>query len=120
VNEIRRECPALTSGEEVQFYPVSDEHLIAYGRVPRSEGDPVVVVVNLDPHYPHEGWLELPLEQLGIEESESFQAHDLLGGARFLWQGRSNYVLLDPRSMPAHIFRIRRRVRTERDFDYYL
>ena len=120
VNEIRRECPALTSGEETHFYPVSDEHLIAYGRMARAEGDPVVVVVNLDPHHPHQGWLELPLERLGIEENESFQAHDLLGGGRFLWQGRSNYVSLDPRAMPAHIFRIRRRIRTERDFDYYL
>ena len=120
VNEIRRECPALTSGEETHFYPVSDEHLIAYGRIARGEGDPVVVVVNLDPHHPHQGWLELPLERLGIEENESFQAHDLLGGGRFLWQGRSNYVSLDPRAIPAHIFRIRRRVRTERDFDYYL
>jgi starch synthase (maltosyl-transferring) len=120
VNEIRRECPALTCGEETHFYPVSDEHLIAYGRIARGEDDPVVVVVNLDPHHPHEGWLELPLERLGIEENESFQAHDLLGGGRFLWQGRSNYVFIDPRAMPAHIFRIRRRVRTERDFDYYL
>jgi starch synthase (maltosyl-transferring) len=29
-------------------------------------------------------------------------------------------VQLDPRAAPAQIFRIRRRVRTERDFDYFL
>jgi starch synthase (maltosyl-transferring) len=27
---------------------------------------------------------------------------------------------LDPKVAPAYIFRLRRRVRTERDFDYYL
>ena len=45
---------------------------------------------------------------------------DLLGGARYLWHGRRNYVALDPASAPAHIFRVRRRIRTERDFDYFL
>ncbi len=49
-----------------------------------------------------------------------FQVHDLLSGARYLWQGARNYVSLDPAHAPAHIFRIRRRVRTERDFDYFL
>jgi starch synthase (maltosyl-transferring) len=29
-------------------------------------------------------------------------------------------VELDPRMMPAHILRIRRKIRSERDFDYYL
>jgi starch synthase (maltosyl-transferring) len=45
---------------------------------------------------------------------------DLLGGARYLWHGSRNYVALEPDSVPAHIFRVRRRVRTERDFDYFL
>jgi starch synthase (maltosyl-transferring) len=46
--------------------------------------------------------------------------HDLLTGARFLWQGRRNFVALDPARVPAHVFRLRRKVRTERDFDYFL
>ena len=29
-------------------------------------------------------------------------------------------VQLDPARTPAHIFRLRRRVRSERDFDYFL
>jgi starch synthase (maltosyl-transferring) len=44
----------------------------------------------------------------------------MLGGGRYLWQGPSAYVELDPQSLPAHVFVLRRRVRTERDFDYYL
>ena len=46
--------------------------------------------------------------------------HDLIGDARYIWHGDSNYVILDPRACPAHIFRVRRKVKTERDFDYYL
>jgi starch synthase (maltosyl-transferring) len=29
-------------------------------------------------------------------------------------------VMLDPQRLPAHVFRLRRRVRREQDFDYYL
>jgi starch synthase (maltosyl-transferring) len=46
--------------------------------------------------------------------------HDLLGEGRFFWQRSRNYVELVPQSLPAHILQIRRWVRTERDFDYYL
>jgi starch synthase (maltosyl-transferring) len=45
--------------------------------------------------------------------------HDVLGEGRFLWQGGSNYVDLDPGVLPAHIFRIRRRTKTEHDFEYF-
>jgi starch synthase (maltosyl-transferring) len=37
-----------------------------------------------------------------------------------LWHGARNFVQLDPSHVPAHVFRLRRRVRTERDFDYFL
>jgi starch synthase (maltosyl-transferring) len=46
--------------------------------------------------------------------------HDLLTDARYLWHGNRNYIELDPNSGPAHIFRIRRQSRTERDFEYFL
>jgi starch synthase (maltosyl-transferring) len=29
-------------------------------------------------------------------------------------------VLLDPQRMPAHVFRLRRLMRSEQDFDYFL
>jgi starch synthase (maltosyl-transferring) len=46
--------------------------------------------------------------------------HDLLSGARYLWRGTRNYIEINSQVVPAHIFRMRRRVRTERDFDYYM
>jgi starch synthase (maltosyl-transferring) len=46
--------------------------------------------------------------------------HDLLSDQRYQWRGGRNYVMLDPRRMPAHVFRLRRRVRSERDFDYFM
>lgn len=43
-----------------------------------------------------------------------------LTDARYLWNGARSYVEIDPQVSPAHIFKLRRHVRTERDFDYFL
>jgi starch synthase (maltosyl-transferring) len=75
--------------------------------------------VNLDPHHAQSGFLELPLAEFAIDQAQSYQVDDLLSGARYLWQGPRNYVL-DPHVLPAHVFRVRRRIRTEHDFDYCL
>jgi starch synthase (maltosyl-transferring) len=120
LNAIRRENPALHANERLAFHRVDDDQLLAYSKTSEDLDDVVLVVVNLDPHHVHSGWLELPADALGLPGDEPYQAHDLLGGGRYLWQGPRNFVELDPRSAPAQIFRIRRRVRTERDFDYFL
>jgi starch synthase (maltosyl-transferring) len=119
VNEIRRQNPALLRGAP-RFLAIDNEDLIAYLRGGRDLEEALVVVVALSPHHPAAGWLELPLEELGLDPDRPFQMHDLLGGARYLWHGPRNYVALDPASVPAHVFRVRRRLRSERDFDYYL
>ena len=80
----------------------------------------ILTVVNLDPHHIHSGWVQLDLKQLGIEPEHGYQVHDLLTGARYLWRGARNYVELNPQFAPAHIFRVRRRIRSEQDFDYYM
>jgi starch synthase (maltosyl-transferring) len=77
-------------------------------------------VVNLNPYQRHSGWIELSPETFGVPAGQAFQVHELLTGARYFWQGPRNYVDVDPAIAPAHIFRVRRRVRTERDFDYFL
>jgi starch synthase (maltosyl-transferring) len=120
VNRIRRENPALQSNGSLAFHRVENEQLLAYSKATDDLSDLVLVVVNLDPHHVHAGWVELPLETLGIAADQPYQAHDLLGGGRYLWHGTRNYVEVDPRVAPAQIFRIRRRLRTERDFDYFL
>jgi starch synthase (maltosyl-transferring) len=74
----------------------------------------------VDPHYTQSGWVTIDLRSLGLPAETTFQMDDLLSGARFLWRGPRNFVSLDPQHTPAHIFRVRKRVRTEKDFDYFL
>jgi starch synthase (maltosyl-transferring) len=120
VNHIRRDNPALQSDRSLAFHQTDNETLIAYSKSTADHADTIIVVANLDPHNVQSGWVELDLQAIGALPQQSFQVHDLLSGSRFLWRGARNFVRLAPHSAPAHILRVRRRVRTERDFDYFL
>jgi starch synthase (maltosyl-transferring) len=120
VNRIRRENPALQEDWSLRFHPAENDHVICYSKQTPDRDNIVVVVVNLEPYHRHSAWIDLPLEEFGIDPGRPYQMHDLLTNARYLWQGRRNYVELDPQTGPAHVLRLRRRVRSERDFDYYL
>ncbi|HEY3784267.1 MAG TPA: alpha-1,4-glucan--maltose-1-phosphate maltosyltransferase [Steroidobacteraceae bacterium] len=120
INRIRRENPALQSDRGLRFHTIDNDMLIAYSKSGENGADSVLVVVNLDPHHAQSGWLQLDLQTLSLPPSGSYQVHDLLSGARFLWQGARNFVSLDPDRSPAHLLRIRRRVRSEKDFDYFM
>jgi len=120
VNAIRRDNPALLSNAGLRFHSTDNEQILFYSKSTPDLADVVLVVVNLDPHNTHQGWVDVPIDDLGIDERESYQVHDLIGAGRFLWHGRRNYVRLDPRESPAQVFRLRRRVRSERDFDYFM
>ena len=120
VNAIRRESPALQSDWSLRFHPLDNDQLIAYSKATEDLSDIILVIVNLDPRYKQSGWVELPLGDFQLAANQSYQVHDLLTDARYLWQGARNYVELNPSILPAHIFKVRRRVRTERDFDYFL
>jgi starch synthase (maltosyl-transferring) len=120
VNQIRRANPALASNGRLKFHSIDNNQLIAYSKTTEDLANIILVVVNLDPHYTQSGWLDLPLDYFGLDSHQAFQAHDLLTDSRYLWQGTRNFVELNPHSMPAHILRIRRRVRSERDFDYFM
>jgi starch synthase (maltosyl-transferring) len=119
VNAARRGNKALHFDWALTFHGVDNDQLICYSKATADRSNVVLTVVNLDPHYRQSGWTGLDLAVLGVEPEETFQVHDLLTDARYLWHGPRNYVELDPRVCPAHVFRVRRRLHTERDFDYF-
>jgi starch synthase (maltosyl-transferring) len=119
INRIRRDNAPLQHNASLRFHPVDNARLLAYSKTDERH-DVILTVVNLDPFHTQSGWVDLPLDELGIDPGRPFQVHDLLSGARYPWQGSHNYVELDPAVQPAHIFRVRRRVRTERDFEYFM
>jgi starch synthase (maltosyl-transferring) len=120
MNRIRRENAALQSDSGLHFCKIDNDQLIAYLKIDPASSNVILTVVNLDPHQGQSGWIDLDVGALKFEPEQPYQVHDLLSDQRYIWRGRYNYVLLDPQRTPAHVFRLRRRVRSEQDFDYYL
>ncbi len=119
VNRIRRENPGLHVTDNVRFVDVDDDRLLAYTKASADGANVLLVVVSLDPVHTRSGRVRVPLDALGLGPVEPFLVEDLLEGGRQIWQGATNLVELDPRVMPARIFRIARRLKRETDFDYF-
>jgi starch synthase (maltosyl-transferring) len=120
MNSIRRDNAALQSDASLRFCTLDNEKLIGYLKSDESSDNVIIVVVNLDPYHVQAGWIELDLGALGLDDSTPYQMHDLLSDQRYQWRGRRNYVMLDPGRLPTHVFKLRRYLRTEHDFDYFL
>lgn len=120
VNQIRREHSALQSNKWLRFLPIDNDHLLAFQKQSPDGQDALIVIINLDPNHKKSGTLTLELESLGLEPSDTYQMHDLMSDTRVFWQGSANIVEIDPTIMPAQIYALRRKTRSEREFDYYV
>ncbi|MDQ1426272.1 MAG: hypothetical protein QOD72_3770, partial [Acidimicrobiaceae bacterium] len=103
VNRIRHENPALHGNDSLRFHDAAQEHLLCYSKTSRDRENVIVVVINLDPIAAHDGLVYLDLPGLDVGR---YEMHDLLGGGRYEWHGRHNYVRLDPLQSPAHVFHL--------------
>lgn len=108
VNKIRYENAALQLYDNLEFYESRTDHVLCYGKRTPNNENIIVVVINLDPFQVHEDTITLPLWKFGIEDSQTYQVTDLLGGKKYDWKGPSNYVCLSPTASPAHIFLVKK------------
>ena len=119
INRIRDENPEFKRIDNIRFLPVENNQLLYFAKFNEKGDDAILVVINLDQHYTQSGWVKVPLVELDISPRESFLAHDLLGGGKYIWQGEYNYVELNPNILPAHIIRIKKQLKREQQFDYF-
>jgi starch synthase (maltosyl-transferring) len=119
LNRIRRENRALHDDWNLRFYHAENENVLFYGKMTPSRDNIILVVVNLDPWNRQDSWIHVPVEEFGWMEGDTYQVHDLLWDERYLWHGRRNFVSLDPHQRPVHVFRVRRWMSREEDFDYF-
>jgi starch synthase (maltosyl-transferring) len=120
INRIRKQNPALQQTRNLRFHPVEGEQIICFSKHSDDLSNIIIVAANLDPHHTHSAWLKLPVEQWGMDPEQTYQVHDLVSEARYLWHAEYNYVELNPQIMPIHIFKLRKRLRSEHDFDYFM
>jgi starch synthase (maltosyl-transferring) len=108
VNAIRRDHAALHTNAGLNFYNTDNPSFVWFGKSERSErSERLFVVVNTDPHSTQQGWVQVPIWEMGIEPRQRYGVEDLLDGARYSWRGEWNFVKLDPAERTAHIFVIR-------------
>lgn len=66
----------------------------------------ILAVVNMDTNNRQGGFVQMPLEKMGVTGSVNLKLHDLITDDRYTWAGEWNYVELDPFNMPFHLFKI--------------
>ena len=108
LNKIRKENRALQFYDNLRFYQADNDAILFYAKMTAARDNIILVVVNLDPHRKQSSYIDVPIDQFGTMEGDSYQVHDLISDIRYTWRGRQNYVELDPELQPAHIFRVRR------------
>ena len=119
LNRIRRGNRSLRELDNLRFLHIENHNILFLAKATDALDNILLIAVTLDPWHPQSGWVEVPLEDFGLAYDATYQVHDLLTDERFIWRGRRNYIALDPHARPAHIFRLRRRVGTERGFEQY-
>ncbi len=120
MNAIRRAHPVLQSIWNVSFHAVDNDYLLFYVKESEELAESILVVVNLDPFHTQAGWLSIPIEEFGIGRDQPYLCHDLLSDDKYIWQGEKNYVELNPQVLPAYILKLRKRLKRETDFDYFM
>ncbi|MEX2081308.1 MAG: alpha-1,4-glucan--maltose-1-phosphate maltosyltransferase, partial [Dehalococcoidia bacterium] len=106
LNAIRNDNPALRGYTNLRFHASTNPDLLAYSKATAPGDNRVLVVANLNPQSPEEGMVTLDGPPLQLTVQDSYIVHDLISGQSYPWRGLVNYVRLDPRIEPVHIFRL--------------
>jgi starch synthase (maltosyl-transferring) len=106
INKARHKHPALQSTWNLHFCFIENENLIAYLKATDDLSDVFLVIVNLDPHTRHSGYVQLPKAQLNLGDHINVKLHDVIMDEHYTWTQEWNYVELDPYKMPFHLFKL--------------
>jgi starch synthase (maltosyl-transferring) len=108
VNAIRHEEAALQFDHTLTFHDTDNPQIIAFSkRAPATSrtnqpGDPIFVVVSLDPHYMQHGFVRCPFAASG-----AYRVRDLLDDDTvYTWRGEWNYVRFDPDVRQGHVLKL--------------
>jgi starch synthase (maltosyl-transferring) len=108
VNAIRKQNPALQSNRGLQFHSTENDQIICYSKRTEDNSNIIVTAVNLDAVWTQSAFVQLPLQDFGIDSRYPYLMIDLLTDRRFTWYGPRNYIELRPNEMPAHILKLER------------
>ena len=108
VNHLRNTHPSLQRTTNIRFVDTDNPRLLAYLKQSADRTDAFLIVVNFDWHHEQSGHVLMPLHPMGIGPEKAYTVKDLYDPVQpaYTWRGARNFVRLDPRKSPAHIFQI--------------
>lgn len=106
LNRARKAHPALQSTWNLTFCALHEPNLLAYVKATDDLSDIFLIVVNLDPHQRHSGFVQLPRQKLRLFDRINVKVQDLMTDEHYTWTQEWNYVELDPFKMPFHLFKL--------------
>jgi len=104
INQIRKERLSLQQTNNVVLCETTSSDLIAFLKHDDDHTDHTLMVCNLDPYYPKQGSVQLPLKIIG---NQPVRVTDLITGNSYWWDKEWNYVELHP-ALPFHLFKLER------------
>jgi starch synthase (maltosyl-transferring) len=105
LNRLRRAFPALQTHLNLRFYTAHNERILYYGKPSPDGAEMILVAVSLDPHDAQEAEFEIPLWEWKLGDHGTLDVEDLVGDARFTWQGKMQRMRLTP-DQPYAIWRV--------------
>ena len=106
LNKARKENRALQSTWNILFCSVENPNLLAYLKATDDLANILLVVVNLDPHTPQTGYVQLPKGKLKLGDKINVKLHDLVTDEHYTWAQEWNFVEVNPHKMPFHLFKL--------------
>jgi starch synthase (maltosyl-transferring) len=108
LNRIRRGHPALQTYANIAFVPSENDQILAWCKWSHDRSDLMLMVVNLDAHRRQETLLHVPVDLLGLPHGTPYEVEDVLFEETYTWRDSTNFVSLDPRTKPVHLFHVKR------------
>ncbi|MDE8346426.1 MAG: alpha-1,4-glucan--maltose-1-phosphate maltosyltransferase [Acidocella sp.] len=105
LNRIRRENRALQSHLNIEFLTTNNKNIL-YFRKFSSNGNTLLIAVNLDPFNAEAAQIEIPLWRFGIDDHGAIAVEDLMSDIAFTWYGKFQTILIDPNLRTFFIWRI--------------
>ena len=105
VNRIRKTQTSLQQTNNIHFCDTDNDNIIAYYKFDDNKANETLMIVSLDPHHTQQGWVKLPLHDLGVWEGHRLEMQDLITGATYSWDKQWCFVDLNP-GLPFHLFKI--------------
>ena len=105
LNQLRRQHSALQQLRGLHFHRTDNDAVMCYSKR-STDGDAMLMVVNLDPHGAQSAWVDVDLAALGLPYESTYVVRDELNGGAWAWHGAANWVHLDPTGSAAHVLSV--------------